>query len=121
MSDPLKELLAAGAVPTTSFPPTSRYSGIQITSYDPGEGAQGIPHLARRFCPEPERFALLYRVQAHGSDRRDTLAAAHSGDPEMWWRLADANGVIDPRDLTTPVGRTVRVTLAVDIPGSADG
>ena len=39
MSDPLKELLAAGAVPTTSFPPTSRYSDIAIISYDPGDGA----------------------------------------------------------------------------------
>lgn len=121
MSDPLKELLAAGAVPTTSFPPTSRYSDIEITTYDPGDGAQAIPQLARRFCPEPERFALLYWVQVIESDRRDTLAAGHIGDPELWWRLADANGAIDPRELTTPVGSVVRITLAVDIPGSADG
>lgn len=120
MSDPLKELLAAGVVPTTSFPPTSRYGETEITTYEPGDDAQTIPHLARRFCPAAERFAFLYAVQVTESDRRDTLAGGHLGDPELWWRLADANGVIDPRTLATPSGSVVRVTLAVDIPGSAD-
>ena len=35
MPDPLQELLAAGAVPTTSFPPTSRYAGNGVDAHDP--------------------------------------------------------------------------------------
>ncbi len=120
MADPLKELLAAGAVPTTSYGPTSRYHEVDVVSYEPDDGSSAVPHLARRFCPQTERFAVLYRVRATGTDRRDTLAAAHLGDPELWWQLADANGVIDPRLLTAPVGSVVLITTAVDVPGSSD-
>ena len=57
MPDPLQELLAAGAVPTTSFPPTSRYSDVDVDAWDPGHGLPPVPFLKRRFCPRPERFA----------------------------------------------------------------
>jgi hypothetical protein len=45
------------------------------------------------------------------------LGARHLGDAELWWRLADANGVVDPRDLTEPVGRRLRITLPEGVPG----
>jgi hypothetical protein len=51
-------------------------------------------------------------------DRRDMLASRHLGDAELWWRLADANGTVDPRDLASPVGRRQRVTLPEDVPGA---
>lgn len=120
MTDPIKDLLAAGAIPTTSFPPTSRYHETEVTAHDPGDGSAPIPHLARRFCPQPDRFATLYEATVIASDRRDTMAARHVGDAELWWRLADANGVLDPRELTDEPGGSVRITLAADIPGAAD-
>ncbi len=120
MNDPLKDLLAADAVPTTSFPPTSRYSTVGVTAHDPGDGSPPTPYLARRFCPQRGRFATLYEVLIIESDRRDTLAARHMGDPELWWRLADANGVLDPRDLSDQSGSRIRITLAVDVPGTPD-
>jgi hypothetical protein len=120
MSDPLKELLAAGAVPATSFPPTSRYASTDVVSHDAGDGTPPTPHLARRFCPAPERFADLHEAVVGDTDRRDTLSAVHLGDPELWWRLADANGVVDPRELTERLGRRIRVTAEVDVPGSPD-
>jgi hypothetical protein len=120
MSDPLKELLSADALPTTSFPPTSRYSAVPVVTYDPGHGKAAIPHLARRICPQVERFSAQYEIAIVESDRRDTLAARHIGEAELWWRLADANGVIDPRSLTDIAGSRIRVTLAVDIPRGTD-
>lgn len=120
MGDPLKELLAAGVLPTTTYPPTSRYSDTELASFEYSDDEPAIPYLARRFCPQPDRFSTLYIVRVIESDRRDTLASEHIGDPHFWWRLADANGVIDPRDLSNPVGKTVRITLAIDIPGSVD-
>jgi hypothetical protein len=120
MNDLLKELLAAGVVPTTSFPPTSRYADIPLIAHDPGDGSPPVPHLARRFCPQPQRFATLYEVRIVEADRGDTLAGRHFGDPELWWRLADSNGVLDPRAVATPPGASIRITLALDIPESPD-
>ena len=117
MADPLAALLAAGAVPTTSFPPSSRYSGAAVALFDPGDGSPPIPYLRRRLCPRPDRLALLYEVQVVEGDRRDGLAARHLGDAALWWRLADATGVVDPRDLTRVVGARVRVALAEGVPG----
>jgi hypothetical protein len=118
--DPLQELLAAGALPKTSFPPTSRYADIDVTAYDPGDGRAPIPYLRRRLCPAPARFALLYEVMIVEGDRRDLLAARHVGDPELWWRLADANASVDPRELTDRVGDRIRITLGEGIPGASD-
>jgi hypothetical protein len=120
MADPLQDLLAAGAVPTTSFPPTSRYAGVGVDAWDPGNGDPPVPFLRRRLCPRPERFSLLYEVAVVEGDRRDVLAARHVGDAALWWRLADANGVVDPRALTGRVGARLRVTLPEDVQG-ADG
>ncbi len=47
---------------------------------------------------------MLYEYACVEGDRRDLLAAAHLADAELWWRLADANGVIDPAGLTDPGG-----------------
>jgi hypothetical protein len=116
--DPLQELLAAGAVPTTTFPPTSRYADVGVDAFDPGGDQPAVPFLRRRFCPRAERFALLYEVRVVEGDRRDVLGARHVGDAELWWRLVDANGVVDPRDLTDPNGRPLRVTLPEGVPGA---
>ena len=120
MPDPLQGLLAAGAVPSTAFPPTSRYAGVAVDAYDPGGGVTPVPFLARRLCPPPERLGDLYSVLVVEGDRRDVLAARHFGDPELWWRLADANGVVDPRALTASAGRRLRITLAEGIQGAVD-
>ena len=121
MTDPLQALLDAGAVPTTSFPPTSRYAGIETAAWDPCTGAPPIAYLRRRLCPLPGRFALLYEARVEEADRRDLIASRHLGDPELWWQLADANGAIDPRELTEEIGCSIRITLPSDIPGSPDG
>ena len=120
MPDPLQELLSAGAVPATTFPPTSRYAGVDVDAFDPGEGRPLVTYLRRRLCSRPDRFALLYELIVVDGDRRDLLGARHLGDPELWWRLADANGAIDPRTLTSEVGRRLRVTLPEGVPGSPD-
>lgn len=120
MADLLQSLLAAGALPATAFPPTSRYAGVAVDAFDRGDGSPPVPYLRRRLCPPPERLALLYEVGVVEGDRRDLLAARHLGDPELWWRLADANGVLDPRDLTAVPGRRLRVTLPDGVPGTPD-
>ena len=114
MNDPLQALLGANAVPEVSFPATSRYATVGIAHYTPptasNEPAVPIAHLRRRLVPQPERFPLHYEYACVEGDRRDRVAAMHLGDAELWWRIADANGVIDPAGLTEPVGRRLRIT-----------
>jgi hypothetical protein len=119
MPDPLQELLAAGAIPTTTFPPTSRYSGIGV-AYNPGDETPKVPFLRRRLCPRGDRLAQLYEARVVEGDRRDLLGARHLGEAELWWRLADANAVLDPRALTDTIGRRLRVTLPEGVPGPDD-
>ena len=120
MTDPLQELLATGAIPTTSYPPTSRYADIPVRTWDPGDGRAPIPYLDRRLVPRADRFATLREIRIVAGDRRDMLAEQHLGDVGLWWRIADANGVVDPRELTDTVGARLRITLAEGVPGADD-
>ena len=44
-------------------------------------------------------------------DRLDTIAGAAYGDAEFWWRIADANRAMIPSELTSEIGRRLRITL----------
>jgi nucleoid-associated protein YgaU len=116
VSDPLQALFAAGVLPTTSFPTTSRYHGIATARFETPAG-RVVVYLRRRFVPPPERFALLQEHRVQQGDRLDNIAARYLGDPEQFWRLADANGVLRPDELTETVGSRIRVTLPEGIPG----
>jgi hypothetical protein len=112
MVDPIQAMLAAGVVPTDSLPATSRYRDVGTAAY--GAEPDAIAYFRRRLVPLPERFQLLSYVQVREGDRRDLLAHQQLGDAALWWRLADAQGVLDPADLEQPPGRWVRVTLQAD-------
>jgi hypothetical protein len=50
-------------------------------------------------------------------DRLDVMAAQYLGDPQLFWRICDANGAMRPEDLTATVGRVLRICLPAGIPG----
>ncbi|MCD5341564.1 hypothetical protein LR392_04890 [Arthrobacter sp. AK04] len=100
------------------FPPTSRYAAIEVAMYEDTEGRRS-PYLRRRFIPQPESFALLTEHEVTEGDRLDNITATHLGDPEQFWRIADANRAMRPDDLME-VGRRLRITLPAGIPGVAD-
>jgi hypothetical protein len=116
MTSPLHALLQLGARQNL-FPPSSRYHGIETATWQDA-GGRTIAYLRRRFVPPPERFALVQEHTVVEGDRLDNLAAQYLGDPELFWRLCDANGALHPDDLTEPVGQTLRITLPEGIPGS---
>ena len=121
MPDPLQALLAAGAVPSTTFPTTSRYAQTPVEAWNPGAGRPAVPYLARRFCPPSDSLALLYQVGIAQGDRRDVVAWRHLAAAELWWQLADSNGIVDPRELTATVGAVLRITLPPGVPGANGG
>ncbi|HEY9102449.1 LysM domain-containing protein [Chitinimonas sp.] len=99
-----------------SFPPTSRYYGLETASLTTADG-RCIVYLRRRFVPPPERFADMQHHKVVEGDRLDNLAASYLGDPEAFWRMADANRALQPDVLTATVGRVLRITLPEGIPG----
>jgi nucleoid-associated protein YgaU len=119
MKDPyksLQELLQPGGLNQTLYPPNSRYHGIETATLETKEGRTVI-YLKRRFCPPPEQFEMLQEHTVTQGDRMDNIAAQYLGDPEQYWRICDANGAMQPEELTDTIGRTIRITLPEGIQG----
>jgi hypothetical protein len=116
MSDQLQALLLQTGVATPAFPANSRYNKTPLASLTMPDGTE-VAYLKHRFVPPPENFATLQEHTVTSGERPDLLAAKYLGDPEQFWKLCDANGVIEPNELIEPVGRTIRITLPENIPG----
>jgi hypothetical protein len=97
------------------FTINSRYFGIATVTLETQDGEQ-VVYLRRRFVPAPERFDLLTEHTVSEGERLDNITALYLGDPEQFWRVCDANGVIRPEELTETVGRKIRITLPEGIP-----
>ena len=111
-------LLLPGEITATLFPPTSRYHGLGTRSLQTSAGRE-ITYLARRFIPDPSRFDVLREHAVVQGERLDSLANQYLGDPEQFWRIADANYEMNPHNLTATAGRRIRITLPEGIPGVA--
>lgn len=98
-----------------AFPINSRYYGVETAEAEGPDGRK-IVHLRRRFVPAPERFATLFEHTVNEGERLDQIAAAYLDDPEQFWRVCDANGAVDPHELTV-TDHKVRITMPEGIPG----
>jgi hypothetical protein len=98
------------------FPATSRYHNIETATLELRDGSE-VVYLRRRFVPSPDRFALLQVHVVVSGDRLDNVTARYLGDPEQFWRIADANGALRPEELVERVGRRLRITLPEGLPG----
>ena len=116
MKDPIETFLQLSGLKTSLFPATSRYHGIDAATLETADG-KIIAYLRRRFVPPAERFTLVQEHTVVQGDRLDNLAARYLGDPEQFWRLCDANGVMRPEELTEVVGFKVRITLPEGMTG----
>jgi hypothetical protein len=78
-----------------------------------------IIYLKRRFLPSTDSFQLLQLISVKQGDRLDNIASKFLGDPELFWRIADANGAMRPEELVQTVGRQLKITLPQGITGSS--
>lgn len=99
-----------------NFSPTSRYYSLETAKLEMDSGRQ-VVYIRRRFLPAPARFTLLQEHVVTQGDRLDNITAQYLGDPEQFWRICDANGVMHPAELTEEIGRRIRITLPEGIPG----
>jgi hypothetical protein len=118
MKDRLTVLLQVADLQTPLFPRNSRYHGL-ATSQRTAPDGRVVTYLKRRFVPSTERFAPLQEHVVRQGDRLDNLANTYLGDPEQYWRLCDANGVLRPTELEE-IGRRVVITLPEGLPGASD-
>lgn len=101
------------------FSPTSRYFGLEVATLETSDGRK-IAYLRRRFVPQPDRFALLRQHVVAAGQRLDQVAALYLGDPEQFWRIADANGAVAPETMTDDAGAVIRITLPADVPAMTE-
>ncbi|MEU5977662.1 hypothetical protein [Streptomyces sp. NPDC047315] len=96
------------------YPRSSRYHDVEIGVHRQPDGTE-VRYAKRRLLPplEDGRSDASHVVGA--GERPDQLAQRYFGDPGQWWQLADANPVLDPRELTAGPGRVIGVPL----PGGA--
>ena len=118
-TNPMDVILQNVDLKTSLFPPTSRYQGIDLAALEMADGTAVI-YLRRRFVPQPERFELIQEHTVEEGDRLDNITARYLGDPEQFWRIADANCAMRPGKLTEEIGRRLRITHPADIPGAVN-
>jgi len=117
-TDPVQALLAQTSLKTTLFAPNSRYYGLDTETLVTADGRM-IAYVVRRFVPPPESFQVLQEHTVTQGERIDNIAARYLGDPELFWRLCDANRAMRPDDLVANPGRKMRITLPQGITGTA--
>ncbi len=88
----------------------SRYYSIETATYT-APGGRVLLYKRRRFLPRGESLARLAVVAVPQGDRLDLITARTLGDPEQFWRVADANEAMNPFALTEEVGRRLRVPV----------
>jgi nucleoid-associated protein YgaU len=115
MSDMLTALIAAGALPETTYGTNSRYYRLPVIDFEAPDGSV-IRYVARRFIPRAELFPSLTTHQVQQGDRIDVLAARYLGDPLLYWRIADANLAVQPDDPVV-LGASLIIPLPPISPG----
>jgi hypothetical protein len=118
VSSPALNPFPQGLPSSPSFPSTSRYYSIEITTLTAKDG-RIVAYLKRRFLPQPERFQLLQEYVVRDGDRLDNITAQFLNDPEQFWRICDANNAMEPEELTGAPGQTILITLPEGIPSIA--
>ncbi|MGH3310057.1 MAG: LysM peptidoglycan-binding domain-containing protein [Streptomyces sp.] len=102
---------ALDAVPGSHpYPRTSRYHDAEIGVHRAADGTE-VRYIKRRLLPplgEADGDDTARHIVSSG-ERPDHLAQRYFGDPAQWWQIADANPVLDPRELTAEPGQEIEI------------
>ena len=92
------------------FEPTSRYYGLETIIYTAPDGRE-IAYVSRRFIPDMDSAVILAKHTVTDGERLDNITARTLGDPQQFWRIADANRALNPFDLTVEIGRKLLIAV----------
>jgi len=115
--NPIQALLAQTSLQNSLFASTSRYYGLPVENFTLLNGTT-VAYVSRRFVPAPECFQNLQYHTVTQGERLDNIAATYLGDPDLFWRICDANRAMRPESLTDKPGKTLRITLPAGITGT---
>jgi hypothetical protein len=92
------------------FEKNSRYYNLETVTYTAKDGKQ-TAYKRRRFLPKGADLPLLTETKVEQSDRLDLITNRTIGDPEQFWRVADANDAMEPDELVENPGRWLKVPV----------
>ena len=95
------------------FDSTSRYFSIPTTTItvpDPESGAREVRYVKRRIIPAGESMTTLVEHTFVEGERLDLITARYLGDPTQFWRVCDANNVMQPEELEV-TGRAIEIAM----------
>lgn len=90
------------------FTKGSRYAQVPEAVYVDPDGRE-IPYKLLRVAPQPPADVAGHLVVE--GDRLDLLAHRYLGDPELYWRICDANRALRPEELTDERGRRISIPM----------
>lgn len=94
------------------FSNNSRYYMTPVRSRIGPDGEEQM-FLARRIIPQPERYTFERHIRADKDSRIDVVAAENFGDPLLYWRICDANGLAEPAEALATDNRKLGIPLPV--------
>ncbi len=116
----LDALLQSASAAPRLYPPNSRYYGQPTLTFTGPDGTP-IAYLSQRFVPQPDTLSLVRTHSVVQGDRIDNIASSAFNDPQLYWRICDANNAMRPSKLTQTIGTLLRLTLPQGVPGGTGG
>jgi len=92
------------------FTVDSRYHLTGITKWTDANDKE-IIFLRRRFVPIARASLAQLEHTVTQDERLDHITARYLGNPELFWRLCDANNAMIPNELTNTIGRRLRIPV----------
>lgn len=99
---------------STKYPANSRYANAPVLNWRAADGTE-IRYIGRRIIPEMSEYSTLDTYRASGHKRIDGLAEDYYGDPELYWRICDANGIERPSEALAEDGTKLTIPLPLEI------
>jgi hypothetical protein len=96
------------------FDQTSRYYNSATTTLmltDSNGIQREIRYVQRRFVPSATGLTTLVQHTVMQGERLDNITAHYMGDPTQYWRICDANNVLDPNELTDEAGYVITIAM----------
>ncbi|EFH84860.1 hypothetical protein [Ktedonobacter racemifer] len=96
------------------FDKTSRYYNLDVATMNMVD-SDGLPreirYVRRRFIPSSAALTTLVEHTVVQGDRLDNITTRYLGDPRQFWRICDANDVLQPTELTDEIGNVITIAL----------
>jgi hypothetical protein len=95
------------------FDKTSRYVNLETTTMsvpDQDDGTREVRYVRRRIIPCSDNLTTLLEHTVAQGERLDNVTARYLSDPTQFWRVCDANDVLQPEELEE-TGRVIDIAL----------